>query len=333
MLHILWILLKFILIVLGIVLGLLLLAVLLLLFCPVRYRALAKKGETDFKKTEADASVSWLFHLLIVKFKLREGKIKVGLRVLGIPLDKFLNKKKAETEDEISGDEIPGDEIPGDETPGKVIPAEDGLQDSFSGEKDSSHGNTASGEEDIFQSNTASEEESASQEMSLFSRIWGKLKGILNIPVRMIRNLAAIPGRIIEKGKKTASTIRDFCAKIDKWKEFVNHPRTRAAIALVWKDAKGLIRHVLPTKVTGSLTIGSEDPALTGAALAVLGMSFPLHKNRIAVTPVFEGENVLEGQVALKGRIYGWVFVKTAIEIYFNKNVKYVIYRWKHKEE
>ena len=47
MLHILWLILKFILIVLGVLLGLLLLAVLLLLFCPVRYRAEIKKKETD----------------------------------------------------------------------------------------------------------------------------------------------------------------------------------------------------------------------------------------------------------------------------------------------
>ncbi|MFQ9880061.1 MAG: hypothetical protein ACLRW4_17165 [Ruminococcus sp.] len=43
MLHILWILIKFILIILGILLGLALLAVLLLLFCPVRYQARAVK--------------------------------------------------------------------------------------------------------------------------------------------------------------------------------------------------------------------------------------------------------------------------------------------------
>ena len=43
MLHILWILIKFILIILEILLGLALLAVLLLLFCPVRYQARAVK--------------------------------------------------------------------------------------------------------------------------------------------------------------------------------------------------------------------------------------------------------------------------------------------------
>ena len=45
MLHILWMLVKIILILLGIVLGLVVLALLLLLFCPVRYRADAVKEE------------------------------------------------------------------------------------------------------------------------------------------------------------------------------------------------------------------------------------------------------------------------------------------------
>ena len=71
---------------------------------------------------------------------------------------------------------------------------------------------------------------------------------------------------------------------------------------------------------------------MTGAVLAVLGMTMPFHKNLIEISPVFNGSNVLEGNVQLKGRIYGIVLLKTAVDIYFNKNVKYVISRWKHKE-
>ena len=52
MLHILWILIKFILIILGILLGLALLAVLLLLFCPVRYQARAVKETGSFTDIE-----------------------------------------------------------------------------------------------------------------------------------------------------------------------------------------------------------------------------------------------------------------------------------------
>ena len=61
MLHILWLILKFILIILGILLGLLLLAVLLVLFCPVRYKASAVKAEGGWKQTEGEGIVSWLF--------------------------------------------------------------------------------------------------------------------------------------------------------------------------------------------------------------------------------------------------------------------------------
>ena len=57
MLHILWLILKFILIILGILLGLLLLAVLLVLFCPVRYKASAVKAEGGWKQTEGELSL------------------------------------------------------------------------------------------------------------------------------------------------------------------------------------------------------------------------------------------------------------------------------------
>ena len=62
MLHILWLILKFILIILGILLGLLLLAVLLVLFCPVRYKASAFKTEGSWNQIEGEGVVSWLFH-------------------------------------------------------------------------------------------------------------------------------------------------------------------------------------------------------------------------------------------------------------------------------
>ena len=47
MLHILWLILKWILILLGILIGLVLLLLLLILFCPVRYRASAEKKRTE----------------------------------------------------------------------------------------------------------------------------------------------------------------------------------------------------------------------------------------------------------------------------------------------
>ena len=46
-----------------------------------------------------------------------------------------------------------------------------------------------------------------------------------------------------------------------------------------------------------------------------------------------EDKNILEGNISMKGRIYGVFLIKTALELYFNKNIKYVIRRWKHKHK
>ena len=107
--------------------------------------------------------------------------------------------------------------------------------------------------------------------------------------------------------------------KISWWRAFVEHPQVQEAISLVWGDIKKLLRHISPTRTEGSI-------------LAALGMSIPLHKNCIQITPLFEGGNHLEGYAKVKGRFYGVMLLKTALEIYLNKNVKYVISRWRHKE-
>ena len=167
----------------------------------------------------------------------------------------------------------------------------------------------------------------------LITRIWEILSKIIRFPGNLWNKVISIIKGIIEKIKNIKKTISGITDKLGWWKEFLTNERTKAAISLIWKDAKGLLHHVLPTKLEGDVTFGCDDPAITGTVLAVLGMTFPFHKNRIHVNSLFDGENQLTGNVFLKGRIYGIVLIKAAIEIYFNKNIKYVINRWKHKED
>ena len=166
----------------------------------------------------------------------------------------------------------------------------------------------------------------------LISNIVGKIKTAVGKLIRIVQNFLGIPKRILKKMQSLALTIRNFCDKINWWKEFLDHPRTREALSFLWKNAKKLIYHVLPTRITGKITFGNEDPAVTGMVLAVLGMTIPFHKNKIEAAPLFDDENVLEGEIMLKGRIYGIVVLTTAAKLYFNKNIKYVIHRWRHKE-
>ena len=96
MLHILWLILKFILIILGILLGLLLLAVLLVLFCPVRYKASAVKAEGGWKQTEGEGIVSWLFHGISLRAEWKDQQMEISFHLFGIPVDKLLKKSAGE---------------------------------------------------------------------------------------------------------------------------------------------------------------------------------------------------------------------------------------------
>ena len=432
MLHILWILIKFILILLGILLGLVLLAVLLVLFCPVRYSAAAAKEGDSFKEAEIEARVSWLFRAIGVRFFFKNGEQKLVITLFGISLDQIRGwldglgkrrkasgrrrsksrgqgsrgktgaksgkpvadsgkaaaddqkksskqKERTRSEPEKSSEkkaevkEIPAkeSELPHEKTtepeaerteegseaesrkkeeqqepirqePSREMPEKkspDIVRITVSEKKSPEAANTEDVADEVPEviegetSESVNTESGKSQLPVLFTRIRDILTRIIGLPGALWRKITSFIKGILGKIRHIRNTIAGIRSKLDWWKEFLGNEKTKAAIALVWKDAKGLIHHVLPTKVEGQVTFGCDDPSITGTVLAVLGMTFPFHQNRIQVTPLFDGENQLTGNISLKGRIYGIMFVKAALEIYINKNVKYVINRWKHKED
>lgn len=295
MLHILWMIVKFLLILPGIALGLVLAAVLLLLFCPVRYRICAVKKESDWKQIQGEGKISWIFGAVSLKAKWQGGASDLSFRLLGLPIDKLLKKKE------------------------RTGPVQAEVS------KSSSKKNAADQEvkrQKVKQPKTKkngdiSVEKKISQETNKKKR-----KGICTRTVQAVQGLWQKLYRIRDTWKK-------MCSQWIWWKEFLQHPKVKAAFGLVWKHAKFLLKHLFPTRIEGAVTFSCEDPAWTGAALAILGMTIPFHKNRIQVMPLFSGENELQGNIKMKGRAYGIVFVNAAIRIYFDKNIKYMMKRWK----
>ena len=324
MLHILWLILKFILIILGILLGLLLLAVLLVLFCPVRYRVSAVKTEGDWKQTEGEGIVSWLFHGISLKAEWKDQQMEISFHLFGIPVDKLLKKrqeKRAVTEksgaEKISVSDT-GVNREEENKKSENIEAEDLRTDRNSASGTSADtertGNSQiSGQQRL---NTDDISEDTLKKRQFFiKRIYDRIRNIFQLIRTKLQNIRRTFGKI----KKNVSW----------WKAFIEHPRVTAARKLVWKHGKFLLKHIFPTRIEGQVTFSFEDPALTGAALAVLGMTIPFHKNCIQIDPRFDSENYLYGNIRAKGRIYGFVPVRAAVSIYFNKNIKYVIKRWK----
>ena len=311
MLHILWLILKFILIILGILLGLLLLAVLLVLFCPVRYKVSVVKTEGDWNQIEGEGVVSWLFQGVSLKAEWKDQQMEMSFHLFGTPVDKLLKKrqkKKSDSENVKNTSKKSG-------TKEKINENEEGIrQNQRKPDNESENTETVTNENKIQPEDTASEEVSE-QKTFFIKRIYDRIRNIFKGIRTKLQNIR----RTLKKVKNNLSW----------WKSFLEHPRVKAARTLVWKHAKFLLKHIFPTKIEGQVAFSFEDPALTGTALAVLGMTIPFHKNCVQINPRFGGENYLQGNIRAKGRIYGFVFLRAALIIYFDKNIKYVIKRWK----
>lgn len=323
MLHILWMLIKLILILLGTVLGLTVLVLLLLLFCPVRYSAEALKETSSFKETEAAVRVSWLFGGISFTFRRIQGKNTQKLCVFGIPVLSLLQKRKQKKA--AAGKVQTAEKSPLSEQPTEKPLPETKISLPQEKKPDIPYGSAEAKQKKDPETGTSdlseSDEKIRTENKNKISALLDKLKEIMD-------RLAQLPSML----SKIPLTIRRIYDKIDWYRQFFEHPRTKEAVSLVLDRSKKLMHHVFPKKIKGKVTFGSEDPSITGTALAVLGMTMPFHKNRVEIVPVFDNQNILEGNIKIKGRIYGFVPVKMLAELYFNKNIKYIISRWKHKE-
>ena len=303
------------------------------------------KEAGSFRTATGRARISWLFGGVSFSLGFAEGQTDVDFRLFGIPLMKLLkkakNRKKKQTSDADKKETLDDSgawKDDGDPSDTYIETTDSPLLKSF--KDDQKHG-----EEDadfIKVPSLETEEEILSDQDAEKERKWQqtaeKLKKLFydlgNKTRKFWDKIKAVHQRIIkipEDMEKLSRKKDALCDKIDWWSAFIGHPRTQEAIALVRTKAFRLVRHVFPTKIEGELAFDCTDPSVTGSILAVLGMTIPFHRNCIRVTPLFENRNVLYGHVRFRGRAYGVMLVKTALELYFDKNIKYVIRRWKHK--
>ncbi len=313
MLHILWLVIKCIGILLAVLLAVILLALVSILFCPVRYRA---KIQKTLEEWGAQGRVSWLFGLLSVTVRGGSAKMDVDIRILGIKLSflkrSFSRKKKTvkkglDTQDTLpaadvsviekdnSGDGVLEDDIPEDGIRGDDIRGDGAQKDSIQGEK--------------------IQEDLETEKEGLCRRLWMKI-------LEKYRSIRAAFGKFV-------AALQNMRDTTSLWKGFLVDPHTGAAVGLAWQQGCKLLRHVGPQKWEGDVYFGLDDPAATGQVLAILGATYPIYRGQLSVVPVWD-RKVLEGKACVKGRVYGIMVLYMAVRIYFDKNVRYVI-QWFRK--
>lgn len=95
----------------------------------------------------------------------------------------------------------------------------------------------------------------------------------------------------------------------------------KRSFALCKGELLSIVKSVKPRKFEASLIVGMDDPASTGEILAICGMLYPIIGGHVDVRGDFENKR-LEGQVLIVGKLCIFTFLRTAVKIYFNKDIR-----------
>ena len=273
-------------IVLLVLLGILLALLLIVLFVPVRYQGSGYREEGDPVPVHVQLKVTWLLHLVRVSFIYpEEAFLKVKILFFQI-LPAKEKKKKASNKKEADGKKPKTDK--------KEVGYD--VRETASDQKISDEGNAA--------------DEDGGDDRRTLSDFVRKL-------FSAIRNIKYTIRKIYDKIKHIIHNIR-YYIKILQTESF------KRAFVLCREQLLRLMKIVLPRKVSGTFTIGMEDPAATGQILSIYGILYPLIGDSITVIPDFE-KPVMEGSFRFKGKITAFTLIRIAAKIYFDKDLKRVI--------
>lgn len=273
-------------IVLLVLLGILLAFLLIVLFVPVRYQGSGYREEGDPVPVHVQLKVTWLLHLVRVSFIYpEEAFLKVKVLFFQI-LPAKEKKKKASNKKEADGKKPKTD---------KKEAGHD-VRDTASDQKISDEGNAA-------------DEDGGDDRRTLLDFVRKLFSAIRNIKYTI--------RKIYDKINHIIHNIR-YYIKILQTESF------KRAFVLCREQLLRLMKIVLPRKVSGTFTIGMEDPAATGQILSIYGILYPLIGDSITVIPDFE-KPVMEGSFRFKGKITAFTLIRIAAKIYFDKDLKRVI--------
>ncbi len=273
-------------IVLLVLLGILLALLLIVLFVPVRYQGSGYREEGDPVPVHVQLKVTWLLHLVRVSFIYpEEAFLKVKVLFFQI-LPAKEKKKKASNKKEADGKKPKTDK--------KEVGSD--VSDTTSDQKISDEGNTAV-------------EDGGDDRRTLLDFVRKLFSAIRNIKYTI--------RKIYDKINHIIHNIR-YYIKILQTESF------KRAFMLCREQLLRLMKIVLPRQVSGTFTIGMEDPAATGQILSIYGILYPLIGDSITVIPDFE-KPVMEGSFRFKGKITAFTLIRIAAKIYFDKDLKRVI--------
>ena len=283
-------------IVLLSLLGILLVLLLILLFVPVRYRI---KG---YYKDEfiCHGKITWLLHLLSVSIDF-DKELVSSIKVFGIDISSFLNKKKETASTSDTKDTVATDQESKNVTESMSIPtsANNSIEQPNEGMVYSS--NIGTGPEPETDSNPK-EKQNIFQKIRTF---------ILNIKNKVL----AIYHKIID----IIQNIKTKKESIGRYIRILQKDEVKNAFSICKKRIFKILKHLLPKKMTIHAHIGMEDPSTTGYILAIYSVLPEKIRRQVILKADFD-EVIMEADFNIKGSCNAFNLLLQLLSVITNKN-------------
>lgn len=297
-----------------IILGIVILLILLVLFVPVRYKAVGSYAEGN---ADVSGRVRWLLGIVSLKIRFQNGQpFHIKAKVLFITIFDNLKKgkkPKKERKRKRTSDEKPqlqaasSDEE--EHIEGESIP-EDAFVKEAEADKDFEEAVAPETERTADEVEKDKTDDETAGKITIFQ----KIKAFFAKLVEVLENIKFTFHRIYDIMIKVRDNIKYY------W-ELLQEESTKEAFGLCSKRLLKIIKNISPRKYEVKLHLGFEDPAVMGNVLAVWGMLYPFHMGKVDIEPEFD-QKVMEGSFRLKGKMSIHIFIWTLWLLVTDKNIK-----------
>lgn len=288
--------LKIIGIILAALLGTVVLGILLVLFCPFRYRIWG----SYFEKPDISIRVAWLMCIFQFRMDITDTQ-QMYLRILGFRKNLSREEEETNESEESSGLEEESETTNTVENAFDKKRIETNRSDAATVEENS-------GEEEF--RNKEDPKDSIETKSTDLSRKTPEKKISISQKVK----------RLWEKIKRALFNIKETAVKI---KKLYMDPRNKLAFTKLKQSVAKFFRVLHPKKFQLKLKFSTGSPDTTGQLLGVIAM-FPIgYRNGWNIVPDFTADAFYaDAEFDVRGRVFGISLIKLACSIILDKNCK-----------
>lgn len=314
MLHILLLILKIIGIVLAVLIGLIVLLLAIVLFVPIRYTA---SGQY-YEKPKLKAQIHWLFHLLRVsvtyddELNIRAKALLFTIYSSDEPQDNHKQEKTNKQKDKKNTGK------PKEDKKENTVFYELQQREQVPAVSESNQSELPNETADIRickdEEKHIEKEDREKDTASPKSRFEAVKEGFTNFVHKIMETVRGI----LNKSISAKEAVQE---KIQKFSDIVNDEENKELVRFLWEKIKKLFKIIKPKKYRIKIRYGFEEPETTGWLAVRLAVIYGLLGMDIELIPDFE-QQILEGEVYLKGRMRLFGILLLAGQVYFNRLVK-----------